>query len=155
MADDGQYPDSTGEINQAILNDKRFGLTPQMRILMNFIERFPGEHGGVMPSYDEMKAALGLKSKSGVHRLVESLVERGYIIKKGHRARSIQLVVDNGASDEHRLSAAIKIILNSAVLSSETRRELYGIGCTLDANSHDNWQRIGVVAALYGDGGEE
>lgn len=147
MADYGHYPDSTGEINQAILNDKRFGLTPQMRVLMNFIERFSGEHGGVMPSYDEMKTALGLNSKSGVHRLVESLVERGYIIKKGHRARSIQLVVDNGASDEHRLSAAIKIVLNGAVLSHETRCELYGIGRTLDANIPDNWRRIGTVAA--------
>lgn len=131
MADYGQYPDSIGEINNTILADKRFGLTPQMRVLMNFIDRFSGEHGGVMPSYYEMAQALGLKSKSGIHRLLESLVERGYIVKKGHRARSIQLVMDNGAGDDHRLSAAIKIILNNAVLSPEARRELCGIGRAL------------------------
>jgi repressor LexA len=46
------------------------------------------------PSFDEMKVALGLKSKSGVHRLVDALEERGYIRRIPNRARAIELVHD-------------------------------------------------------------
>jgi repressor LexA len=44
------------------------------------------------PSFTEMKTALGLKSKSGVHRLVDALEERGYIRRMPNRARAIEVV---------------------------------------------------------------
>ncbi len=47
---------------------------------------------GVSPSFDEMKDALGLKSKSGIHRLVTGLEERGFIRRLPHRARAIEVL---------------------------------------------------------------
>ncbi|MFP6742848.1 MAG: repressor LexA, partial [Alphaproteobacteria bacterium] len=43
---------------------------------------------GISPSFDEMKDALGLRSKSGIHRLITALEERGFIRRLPHRARS-------------------------------------------------------------------
>lgn len=45
----------------------------------------------IPPSFEEMKDALGLKSKSGIHRLISALVERGYIERLPHRARALQI----------------------------------------------------------------
>ncbi|MEE9140627.1 MAG: transcriptional repressor LexA [Alphaproteobacteria bacterium] len=47
---------------------------------------------GVSPSYDEMKDALGLKSKSGIHRLITGLEERGFIRRLPHRARALEVL---------------------------------------------------------------
>ena len=47
---------------------------------------------GVSPSFDEMKDALGLKSKSGIHRLITGLEERGFIRRLPHRARAIEIL---------------------------------------------------------------
>ncbi|MEO1155549.1 MAG: S24 family peptidase, partial [Pseudomonadota bacterium] len=47
---------------------------------------------GVSPSFDEMKDALELKSKSGIHRLITALEERGYIRRLPHRARALEVV---------------------------------------------------------------
>ena len=46
---------------------------------------------GVSPSFEEMKKALGLKSKSGIHRLITGLEERGFIRRLPHRARAIEI----------------------------------------------------------------
>ena len=47
---------------------------------------------GVPPSYDEMKDALGLASKSGIHRLITALEERGFIRRLPHRARALEVL---------------------------------------------------------------
>ena len=47
--------------------------------------------GGVSPSFDEMKDALGLRSKSGIHRLITGLEERGFIRRLPHRARALEV----------------------------------------------------------------
>lgn len=47
---------------------------------------------GVPPSFDEMKTALGLKSKSGIHRLISGLEERGFIRRLPHRARALEIL---------------------------------------------------------------
>jgi repressor LexA len=47
---------------------------------------------GVPPSFDEMKDALGLKSKSGIHRLISGLEERGFIKRLPHRARALEII---------------------------------------------------------------
>src|SRR6516165_8852610 len=46
---------------------------------------------GVPPSFDEMKDALGLRSKSGIHRLITGLEERGFIKRLPHRARALEI----------------------------------------------------------------
>ena len=50
------------------------------------------QESGVPPSFDEMKDALDLKSKSGIHRLITALVERGFIRRLPHRARAIEVI---------------------------------------------------------------
>ena len=50
------------------------------------------EATGISPSFEEMKEALGLKSKSGVHRLISALVERGFLQRLPNRARALDVV---------------------------------------------------------------
>lgn len=66
-------------------------LTRKQHELLLFInERL--NQSGVSPSFDEMKDALGLKSKSGIHRLITGLEERGFIRRLAHRARALEVV---------------------------------------------------------------
>lgn len=50
------------------------------------------QRDGVPPSFDEMKEALDLRSKSGIHRLITALEERGYIRRMAHRARAVEII---------------------------------------------------------------
>ena len=65
-------------------------LTRKQRELLQFIQERLGDTG-ISPSFDEMKDALGLKSKSGVHRLITGLEERGFIRRLPHRARALEV----------------------------------------------------------------
>jgi repressor LexA len=62
----------------------------QYELLMFIHERL--RETGVAPSFDEMKEALDLKSKSGIHRLVTALEERGFLRRLEHRARALEVV---------------------------------------------------------------
>ena len=66
-------------------------LTRKQRELLLYIHNYQGAHG-VSPSFDEMKEALGLKSKSGIHRLITALVEREFIRRLPHRARAVEVL---------------------------------------------------------------
>src|ERR687886_14331 len=66
-------------------------LTAKQRELLLFIDRRLKE-GGISPSFDEMREALDLKSKSGVHRLISALEERGFIRRLPNRARALEVV---------------------------------------------------------------
>lgn len=66
-------------------------LTRKQLELLDFI-RQRMELDGVPPSFDEMKEALDLKSKSGIHRLITALEERGFIRRLAHRARALEIV---------------------------------------------------------------
>lgn len=66
-------------------------LTQKQKDLLLFINARMRE-SGVPPSFDEMKDALELKSKSGIHRLITALVERGFIRRLPHRARAIEVI---------------------------------------------------------------
>ncbi len=66
-------------------------LTRKQHELLLFIHARLGR-GGVSPSFDEMKEALGLKSKSGIHRLITGLEERGFIRRLPHRARALEVI---------------------------------------------------------------
>jgi repressor LexA len=66
-------------------------LTRKQHELLLFINRHLTEHG-VSPSFDEMKEALNLKSKSGIHRLITGLEERGFLKRLAHRARALEVV---------------------------------------------------------------
>ncbi len=66
-------------------------LTKKQLDLLEFIHRRV-QRDGVPPSFDEMKEALDLRSKSGIHRLITALEERGFIRRLAHRARAIEIV---------------------------------------------------------------
>ncbi len=65
-------------------------LTPKQHELLCFIHNSL-EESGVSPSFEEMKDALGLKSKSGVHRLISALEERGFLRRLPNRARALEV----------------------------------------------------------------
>ncbi|MEC7761929.1 MAG: transcriptional repressor LexA [Pseudomonadota bacterium] len=65
-------------------------LTKKQLDLLEFIHKRI-QRDGVPPSFDEMKEALQLRSKSGIHRLITALEERGYIRRLAHRARAIEV----------------------------------------------------------------
>jgi repressor LexA len=66
-------------------------LTKKQLDLLEFINKRM-QRDGVPPSFDEMKEALDLRSKSGIHRLITALEERGFIRRLAHRARAIEIV---------------------------------------------------------------
>jgi repressor LexA len=66
-------------------------LTAKQRELLLFIDNRLKE-SGISPSFDEMREALDLKSKSGVHRLISALEERGFIRRLPNRARALEVV---------------------------------------------------------------
>jgi repressor LexA len=66
-------------------------LTRKQHELLMFINARLND-GGISPSFEEMKEALGLKSKSGIHRLISGLEERGFIRRLAHRARALEVV---------------------------------------------------------------
>ena len=66
-------------------------LTAKQQQLLCYIKEHL-DRGGVSPSFEEMKEALDLKSKSGIHRLISALEERGFIRRLANRARALEIV---------------------------------------------------------------
>ena len=66
-------------------------LTKKQKNLLLFINK-KIRSTGVSPSYEEMKNSLNLKSKSGIHRLISALEERGFIKRLAHKARALEVV---------------------------------------------------------------
>lgn len=82
-------------------------LTAKQQQLLLFIDGRLNS-GGVSPSFDEMKDALGLKSKSGVHRLINALEERGFIKRMANRARALEVVkLPDGVSPQDQPSNVV------------------------------------------------
>jgi repressor LexA len=66
-------------------------LTKKQKNLLLFINK-KLRSTGISPSYEEMKKSLNLKSKSGIHRLISALVERGFIKRLAHKARALEVL---------------------------------------------------------------
>jgi repressor LexA len=66
-------------------------LTKKQKNLLMFINK-KLRSSGVSPSYEEMKQSLNLKSKSGIHRLISALEERGFIRRLPHKARALEVI---------------------------------------------------------------
>ena len=66
-------------------------LTKKQKNLLLFINK-KLRSSGISPSYEEMKESLNLKSKSGIHRLISALEERGFIKRLAHKARALEVV---------------------------------------------------------------
>src|SRR5271155_3073268 len=66
-------------------------LTRKQHELLMFIDRHLRETG-FSPSFEEMKDTLQLRSKSGIHRLITALEERGFLKRRHHRARALEVI---------------------------------------------------------------
>jgi len=87
-------------------------LTKKQKELLDYIKKVNKEHG-ISPSYEEMKNKLSLKSKSGIHRIISALEERGFIKKLANKARAIEIVTSekNYTSKNENIVKVIEIPL--------------------------------------------
>ena len=141
-------------------------LTAKQRELLLFINQRLSATG-VSPSFDEMKDALRLKSKSGIHRLVTGLAERGFIRRLPHRARALEVVKlpeESAARAPARAAFSPTVIrgdfsgsLPGAAIASDPEIDavelpLYGriaAGTPIEA-LRDQTATVGVPASLLG-----
>ena len=145
-------------------------LTKKQLELLRFIDSHMKQRG-VSPSFDEMKEALGLKSKSGIHRLITGLEERGFIRRLPHRARALEIlrrpdalppletarsgfspnVIEGGYDGDEEEDAEIADV---AVSNGSVELPLYGriaAGNPIEA-MRDSSETFGVPAGLLGAG---
>ena len=87
-------------------------LTKKQKELLDYIAIVNKEYG-ISPSYEEMKNKLSLKSKSGIHRIISALEERGFIKKLANKARAIEIVTSekNYTSKNENIVKVIEIPL--------------------------------------------
>jgi repressor LexA len=79
------------EIPRARARSATCGLTHKQRQLLEYLREYDSI-AKACPSFEEMKDALGLQSKSGIHRLIMALEERGFIRRLPNRARAIEVL---------------------------------------------------------------
>jgi repressor LexA len=124
-------------------------LTAKQRELLLFIDKSL-KGSGISPSFDEMREALELKSKSGVHRLISALEERGFIRRLPNRARALEVLklpeMQSGSVVELRPTApapandTVEIPLHGRIAAGTPIEALQGTEC------------FPVPAALLGPG---
>jgi repressor LexA len=115
-------------------------LTRKQYELLVYIDRHLKETG-FSPSFEEMKDALRLKSKSGIHRLISALEERGYLARRHHRARALDVLrlPDNMIARETALHPVVEPDLPSGfspnVIRGDFTQRLPGVRATSDAGA--------------------
>ena len=133
-------------------------LTKKQKDLLLFIhERMKA--GDIAPSFDEMRDALALKSKSGIHRLITGLVERGYLERLPHRARALEVKkLPEGYSpktnDNTRTAAQtreINAVIAAAAMRTIPMQGRIAAGTPIEAIRDDN-TTIDVPNNMVGSG---
>ncbi len=121
-------------------------LTRKQKELLDYLTAH-AEKSEVSPSFDEMRDALGLASKSGIHRLVSGLEERGYIRRLANRARAIEILkpVTSAAADLGRSVAATADAVSLPLLGK------IAAGTPIEALS-DPSNQLEVPASMLGRG---
>ncbi len=133
-------------------------LTRKQHELIRFIQTRL-EETGVSPSFEEMKDALDLKSKSGVHRLISALEERGFIRRLPNRARALEVIrqpEDAVASKAAKSAAAPALKMPSTTprpANDVIEIPLHGrIAAGMPIEAIEDAQMLPVPAALLGPG---
>ena len=110
------------------------------------------QDGEIAPSFEEMREALGLKSKSGIHRLITALVERGYLERLPNRARALEVKrLPEGYSSEAKPAS---IPPNAAIISDLQSIPLYGriaAGSPIEAIRDENGS-VDIPPSMIGSG---
>lgn len=127
----------------------------QHELLMFIHERI--KETGVSPSFDEMKEALDLASKSGIHRLITALEERGFVRRLAHRARAIEIVKLPEQATLARFPTQVRAVPRSLPASAANdTREIpvlgkIAAGTPIEAIQHER-ERLHVPESLLGPG---
>ena len=132
-------------------------LTRKQHELLVFIDRYL-KTSGFSPSFEEMKAALDLKSKSGIHRLISALEERGFLARMHNHARALEVLRLPG-DDLPGEAPAPNVIQrdfssNGTSAADSVQLPLYGriaAGLPIEA-MQDHAAHIAVPLALLGSG---
>jgi repressor LexA len=146
-------------------------LTRKQHELLSFIDRHLKETG-VSPSFEEMKEALQLRSKSGIHRLISALEERGFLRRHHHRARALEVVrlPENFAKPAKGDAAKTDANFTPNVIRGDFSRSVPGVRAAQDATAvhlplygriaaglpiealRDDYAQIEVPVAMLGAG---
>ena len=122
-------------------------LTRKQSELLTYLSDHMQQHD-VPPSFDEMRDALGLASKSGVHRLVSGLEERGYIRRLANRARAIEILKPVTAAAGGVVTRAVETASNLVSLPLLGRS---AAGSPIEALS-DPTNHLEIPASMVGSG---
>ncbi len=113
-------------------------LTRKQHELLSYIDVHLKETG-FSPSFDEMKDALNLRSKSGIHRLISALEERGFLRRRHHRARALEVLrlPDGGARPEPaaEVEAGQEPGFAPNVIKGDFHQRLSGVRAAADAGA--------------------
>jgi repressor LexA len=131
-------------------------LTSKQQELLSFIHQRL-EEGGVSPSFEEMKDALDLRSKSGIHRLISALEERGFLRRLPNRARALEVVKMPEGLKLPRIEApaAPAVLRNPVPIAANDVIEipLHGrIAAGVPIEAMEGQNMLSVPAALLGSG---
>ena len=136
-------------------------LTKKQHTLLMYIQNYFSETG-VCPSYEEMKVALNLKSKSGIHRLISNLEDRGYVRRLPNRARALEVLKSPDNKQQEQPAGKIEgqysnnvVSLKNVTRNTDTvNLPLYGkiaAGTPLEAISNPG-QNIPIPGNMIGNG---
>jgi repressor LexA len=121
-------------------------LTKKQKTLLLLIDKKIKETG-ITPSYDEMKDSLGLASKSGIHRLITALEDRGFIRRLPNKARAIEVLkstpynfkdthAPEPANDEHEIPFVGKIAAGNPIAAIEDSYSKISVPATMMGINH-------------------
>lgn len=126
-------------------------LTKKQRELLIYIHDHMTEDD-IAPSFEEMKEALGLKSKSGIHRLITGLVERGYLERLPHRARALAIKkLPDGLSSKVQGNVSAQNAINDSRMMSIPVFGKIAAGTPIEAIQHES-DSVVISSHMIGHG---
>ena len=110
-------------------------LTKKQKELFDYLKDYINKNE-ISPSFEEMKKAVNLKSKSGIHRLITSLEHRGFIKRLKHRARAMQIIekesdINHGSIDSINIPLIGEIAAGEAIEAIENSSDFISIPTTM------------------------
>lgn len=124
-------------------------LTKKQRDLLLFIHDYTRKTG-LSPSFEEMKEGLDLRSKSGIHRLINALVERGFLMRLPNKARALEVVkLPESVNDDGRSAATVSAVTRLASLkdAQAARQKITGFSSGMKGNEVVSIPLQGKIAA--------
>ena len=112
-------------------------LTKKQLELLIFLEE-KINNSTIPPSFEEMKLALNLKSKSGIHRLISALEERGFVKRLAHKARALEVVKlpENASANDIFNTFTPSVIKGGLDKEKKKFNEWFGFGSNSGGNSN-------------------